>query len=89
MAKKTTPADVKNSVWLAELDRFGYDLRVIGRTEEEAVESLMKEYARAYKKINGTSPKRERGRYGHGSYYEEALGDVSVTEMPFGEVEWT
>ena len=39
-------------VWMMELDRFGYTLRVIGRTKEEAENAMREEYIRAYAKAN-------------------------------------
>lgn len=39
-------------VWMMELDRFGYTLRVMGRTKEEAEDAMREEYIRAYAKAN-------------------------------------
>lgn len=42
----------KPGVWMMELDRFGYTLRVMGRTKEEAEDAMQEEYIRAYAKAN-------------------------------------
>lgn len=82
-------ASVKNgSVWLGELDRFGYTLRVVGATEAEARDALSKEYIKSYKQINGSSPKKDRNGWGD-TYYDSAMNDISVMELEFGEVDWT
>lgn len=39
-------------VWMMELDRFGYTLRVMGRTKEETEYAMRAEYIRTYAKIN-------------------------------------
>lgn len=43
----------KPGVWMMELDRFGYTLRVMGRTKEESEDAMREEYIRAYAKVNG------------------------------------
>lgn len=83
-------AKAKNSVWYGELDRFGYVLKVIGRTEEEVREALSKEYIKAYEDINGCDP-REDLTYYHDdeqTYYDNAMEDINVWEATFGKVEW-
>lgn len=82
-------ANKKDGVWLAELDRFGYILRVVGRTKEEAEDALMKEYVKTYRNRNGSNPKNVSFYGADESFYDVALSDMSVTEMPFGEVDWT
>ena len=47
MSKKT-----KNGIWMMSLDRFGYDLVVVGRTKGEAEHAMREEYIRAYAKRN-------------------------------------
>ena len=51
MAKKKeqTPRD---GVWIWDLYRFGYTLRVVGRTKEEALDAMREEYIRAYASWN-------------------------------------
>lgn len=83
MAKKT------DSVWLGELYRFGYTLQVVGRTEEEVRDALMREYVRTYKQINDGADPKEDEWYDGESYYDEAVECIELTEMTFGKVEWT
>lgn len=82
-------ASVKNSVWVGELDRFGYTLTVVGRTEEETRESLMNAYEKTYRDLNDDADPREDidERYDR-TYYEGASEDINVWEMAFGRVEW-
>ena len=81
-------AKTNNSVWLGELDRFGYNLVVVGRTEKEVRDALAKEYIRVYKNINGCDPREDRPYYTDSSYFEEAMDEAYIREMPFGKVEW-
>ena len=83
-------ANVKNSVWYGELDRFGYVLKTVGATEKEVRDALSKEYIRAYKDINGTDPRKDLTYYynDESTYYDSAMEEMSVWEMTFGEVEW-
>ena len=75
-------------VYLATLDRFGYTLQVVARSEEEAKTQLMAEYLKTYLKWNGGSdPREEPNRWG-GTDYTNAEEDIEVTEMTFGKVEW-
>ena len=83
-------AKAKNSVWLGELERFGYNLVVVGRTEKEVRDALAEEYIRTYKQINGDEcdPREEYPYYSDNSYFDEAMEEAYVREMPFGKVEW-
>ncbi len=42
----------KQGVWIMELDRFGYTLRVAARTKEEAIDAMQTEYTHAYSRWN-------------------------------------
>lgn len=78
------------TVWLAELDRFGYMLTAVGNTKEEAEKIIIKEYSKNYKDINGVSPGRDY-LYSDGdkiSYYHAALEDIHYTELEFGKCYW-
>lgn len=83
-------AKAKESVWIGELDRFGYVLKVVGRTEKEVMDALSKEYIRTYKDINGCDPRKDLTYYydDTSTYYDSAMSDVSVLEMTFGQVLW-
>ena len=74
------------SVYLAELNVFGYLLTVVGETEEECVKAMRKEYL-AGRKTRGGYPRNDQGEPRTFPDYAEYAG-MSVTEMPFGHVEW-
>lgn len=78
-------------IYLATLDRFGYNLTAAETTEEKAINAIMTEYVRAYKDANGTDPMEDVfDDYSDDAktYYEVAREDVYVTEMTPGKVEW-
>lgn len=80
-------AKAKNSVWIGELDRFGYVLKTVGRTEDEVRDALSKAYIKTYEYINGNDP-REDLSYGDTTYYDSAMEDINMWEATFGKVEW-
>lgn len=82
-------ASVKNSVWIGELYKFGYNLTVVGETEKEVKDALMSAYEKTYRDLNNDAdPRKDKHeRYGV-SYYDNALEDICVYEMLFGKVEW-
>lgn len=77
------------TVWLAQLDRFGYTLTAIGNTKEEAIKIVMNEYSKAFKERNdGTSPSKMSVPYGAGSYYANAKEDIWCLELELGKCYW-
>lgn len=80
-------AKAKNSVWIGELDRFGYVLKTVGRTKDEVKEALSKEYIKTYKDINDSDPRKD-SYYGDTTYYDSAMEDINMWEATFGKVEW-
>lgn len=81
------------TVWLAELDRFGYMLTAVAGTREEAEKIIMKEYSKKYKDINGVSPGKDYyySYYSDGdriSYYHAALEDIRYTKFEFEKCYW-
>ena len=71
----------KKVVILASLYRFGYELRIVSATKDEAETQLMKEYKKAYKKYNdGESPSMD--------FIRRAMEDIEYTDMEFDTVEW-
>lgn len=93
---KESPRGSKDGVYVAELDRFGYTLTVIGRTEQEAIDALMEAYYKAYEDENGinlrTLPKEGKEDYDmyeeDREYLETAKDEMYVQFLAFGEVEW-
>ena len=82
-------ASESKTIWLAELYRFGYELKAIGETKNKAVGAVMKEYTKAFKDYNdGISPSKMRMPNTIASYYAIAKEDVSCTEFEFGKCYW-
>ena len=78
----------KNGVWIAELERFGYTLRAVCKTDTEAVNAVMSEYERAFKEENGYDPDEEDSYGDDRSYWDVALDEVYVRFVEFGKVNW-
>lgn len=51
MAKKKEQ-NTQSGVWMMTLDRFGYDLVVVGRTKDDALHAMQAEYVKAYARWN-------------------------------------
>lgn len=84
-------ANVKSSVWVGELDRFGCTMTVVGKSEEDVKEALMGAYEKTYRDLNDDADPREdkdERFYDDKSYYDNALEDIFVRELVFGRVEW-
>lgn len=75
----TTKKATKRAV-LAELERFGYSLRVLAETEEGGRSALRKEYIRTYKHINNCNPTKDE--------LKVAMDEINFTDAMFGEVWW-
>lgn len=79
-------------MYMATLDRFGYDLTVIETTKEKARAALIEEYIRAFKQRNGIHPAEEESdRWGtedHMTWLEVAEEDIITERFTIGEVEW-
>lgn len=67
------------TIYLAQLERFGYVLTAIGETEEHVRSVIMKEYRRAYRDINGMLITADA---------KCAAEEISVTKMDSDHVEW-
>lgn len=80
---------MRDKVYIAMLDRFGYTLAVAGETKEQAEESILKAYEMHYLNINGTSPRNDADDAFQGrTYFDVAKDEVFVEEMKFGETYW-
>ena len=78
----------ENKVYLGTLDRFGYELTVIGFSEQECIDELMKVYEKQYRNEHNSDPRKDE-RYSDGSsYYDNAVEDILIREMVSGQVEW-
>ena len=76
-------------VCIGELDRFGYTLTCVGKSEDECIKAIMKEYTRAYKQRNcGLTPGKSFEHDDNKSDYAVAKEEIYVRELSFGEVDW-
>lgn len=76
----------KEKVYLATVDRFGYDLTVVGKTAWEAKSALLEEYRKQYIKINGSDPSEDE--YRGKTFQDRFLEDMNITEMELLKVVW-
>ena len=78
----------KGKIYFGQLERFGYTLTVVGRTEDEVYEALEKAYVEAYKNENYGADPREDVMYGDRTYYDVAMDEMYIDEFIPGEVQW-
>tara|TARA_B100001250_G_scaffold218220_2_gene187252 strand:+ start:137 stop:379 length:243 start_codon:yes stop_codon:yes gene_type:complete len=74
----------EGTVYLAQLNVFGYELTAIGRTEKEARGAIKKVYE---EKQDRFGPLDDSGNMRTFSDYAE-FAAMNIREMPFGHVEW-
>ena len=74
----------KQTVYLAQLNVFGYELTAIGRTREEARNAIKEMYE---KNQDDHGPLDDNGNMRTFDDYAE-FAALNVHEMPFGHVEW-
>lgn len=82
-------------VWVAQIERFGYDLLVVERTKEKALNAISEEYKRAYFRRNkdfghldcDTIEEMEQDEEFR-EYYENAMEEVFCTKVEYGKVQW-
>ena len=76
-------------MYLATLDRFGYELTVLESTEKKAISAIMKAYTKAYKdEWDGLDPKKEYTRDNNISDYRLAEAEINIEELQLGAVVW-
>ena len=78
----------KDKAYLATLDRFGYDITAVGRTEKEARDAVMDSYKDAYVHENGTDPAKDRYPGSKESYLHLAETELCIEELPYGKAIW-
>ena len=84
-------AKQKETVWVAQLERFDYTLVAVGKTEKEAREAILKEYIKAFTDLNGEDPREtvaEEYGYDTTTFYDIAEEELFAEEVKFGEVKW-
>lgn len=67
-------------VYLCTLERFGYVLTLVEKSEQKARETMIRAYNTIYKQNNGCRPSAEE--------LEWAINDIGITAMECGKVEW-
>lgn len=84
MKGEKTMAKKIEKIWIAQLDRFGYNLTAAGRTEAEAVRAILKDYKEAYERYNGSDPAKDLSDRPFAEEGQTAL-DVAKEDM----ITWT
>lgn len=77
----------KATYFISQLERFDYTLTAVGRTKKEAEQSLLAEYFRVYKDINGTEPDKDWVTDTE-TYWSLAKEEIFTEEVEFGKVMW-
>ena len=80
----------EQTVYLAQLNVFGYELTSIGRTWDEARQAIKKEYEKTCKRLyerGQHGPLDDYGRPRDFDDYAEFAG-LNIHDMPGGQVEW-
>lgn len=71
----------KEELYIGELERFGYVLRVVCKTREQCEYALITEYLHAYRKRNRHNPSEEE--------LEAVDDDMYVSALELGKVDWS
>lgn len=78
-------------VYLAKLERFGYEITAIGKTKHEAKNAVIDSYIKAYTAENKTDPAKDKiiDFYSSGqTYLDLAERELYVQELNYGEAIW-
>lgn len=70
-------------IYMAELDRFGYNLTVVGYSRDECLKAIRREYRKAYRRRNG-----ENCEYYLRMDWQKAKEDIEYRCFTPGQVEW-
>lgn len=70
-------------IYMAELDRFGYNLTVVGYSRAECFKAIRQEYYKAYRQRNG-----EGCEYRLRMDWANAKEDIEYRCFTPGQVEW-
>ena len=77
----------KETVFIAELERFGYTLMAVGHTSVQAERAVLAEYYERYKDANGIAPD-EDWIDDDRTYWSVARDEIYVHEEEIGKVWW-
>lgn len=82
----------KEVIWIAQLDRFGYNLTAAGKTEAGAKRAVLKSYKDAYLKNNGIDPAEDPSDRPFAEEGQTALDvakeDLITWSLEIGTCEW-
>ncbi len=78
----------KETVFVAELERFGYMLTAIGHTAIQAERAVLDSYYEYYKNVNGIAPDEDWADDDGRTYWSVARDEIYVHEEEFGKVWW-
>lgn len=85
----------RNTIYLATLNRFGYNLVCTGLNKQKCIDAIMQEYVDYYITLNNEHPGSCYDRaYSYGEYnkektdYDYALEDISINELEQYKVSW-
>ena len=77
----------KATVFISQLERFGYTLTAVGRTKREAENAVLSDYYSVYKDVNGIAPDEDWLDDEH-TYWSLAKEEIFTEEVEFGKVRW-
>lgn len=75
------------TVFISQLERFGYTFEAVGRTAKEAETAVLSKYFELYKDINGNPPDVEWVDDRH-TYWSLAKEEIFTEEVELGKVRW-
>ena len=82
-------------IWVAQLERFGFNLLVAERSKEKALKAISDEYKRAYLEQNkdygdlncDTIEEMEQDEEFR-EFYDMAMEEVYCVKIEYGKVQW-
>ena len=76
------------TIYVAELERFGYTLTAAGTNKGTLAKAIMAEYEEAYKNLNSEDPHEVFTYSDELSDYDTALEEIYIRPFAPNEVEW-
>ena len=76
-------------IYYGEIERFGYNLQVIGLTEKEVKDAMTKKYIEAFQHENyGKHPAESCFMWGNRTYMDVFLDELYIEKRELGKVYW-
>ena len=76
------------TIYVAELERFGYTLMAAGTNKGTLTKAIMADYEKAYKNLNSEDPHEVFTYSDEMSDYDTALEEICIRSFSPNEVEW-